>query len=208
MSYMWVNMDLGQYRGVFRTAAEHLSAGGVLPLGGAGNFAKSAPEGKQICNPKDIPCVVAVAGVLEDGKRPEFSSLGPCSWTGVRFYDDYPADQPHRKPDLTAPAGDFPCWMRATPAASGPQWKSLWKGKSSDSLVTGPKGNSFAGPHVAGTAALVLSANPELNAWQVKRILEETSKDLGEPGPDYQHGAGLVQALDAVRAARKAKKVD
>ncbi len=111
MSYMWVNMDLGHYRGVFRTAAEHLSAGGVLPVGGAGNFARSAPPGAQICLPKDIPCVVA--GVLEDGKRPEFSSLGPCFWNGVRFYDDYPPTKSLRKPDLSAPAGDFPVWAKA-----------------------------------------------------------------------------------------------
>jgi subtilisin family serine protease len=91
-------------------------------------------------------------------------------------------------------------------AASNPGWQVAWKGNASDALVTGPQGNSFAGPHVAGAAALVLSANPELNAWQVKRILEQTSKDLGPPGPDHEHGAGLVQALDAVQAARKISK--
>jgi hypothetical protein len=48
----------------------------------------------------------------------------------------------------------------------------------------------------------MFSANPELNAWQVKRIIEETSKDLGDPGPDDQYGAGLVQALGAVRKAK------
>ena len=205
MSYTWVNMELGNYRGVFRTAAEHATAGGVMLAGGAGNFAKSAPEGKQICLPKDIPCVVAVGGVLEDGKRPEFSSKGPCSWAGVRFYDDYPADRPLLKPNLTAPAGGFPCWTKASTAAAGPNWKVLWKG-SPDALVTGPQGNSFAGPHAAGVAALVFSANPELNAWQVQRILEETSKDLGAPDPDNEYGAGLIQALEAVRAAKKVKK--
>lgn len=202
MSYMWVNMDLGQYRGVFRAAAEHLSVAGILPVGGAGNFAKTAPEGKQICLPKDIPCVVAVAGILEDGRRPEFSSKGPCTWTGVRFYDDYPATKPLCKPDLCAPAGGFPCWTKMIPNQSQAQWTVLW---SQGILVNGPQGNSFAGPHAAGVAALIFSANPELNAWQVKRIMEETSKRLESTAPDYQHGAGLLQALAAVRAARKAK---
>jgi subtilisin family serine protease len=200
MSYMWFNVDLGQYRGLFRTAAEHLSAAGVMAVGGAGNFFKSAPPGKQICLPKDIPCVMAVSGVVEDAKPYEVSSRGPCTWTGVRFYDDYPPSKPLRKPDVCAPAGDFPVWNRA--GIGRAEWKEVWIGKSSEALIVGPNGCSLAGPHVAGVAALVFSANPELNAWQVKRIIEETSRDLGDPGPDNQYGAGLVQALEAVRKAK------
>jgi hypothetical protein len=204
MSYMWPHMELGQYRGLFRTAAEHLSAGGVMSVGGAGNFAKSAPAGKQICLPKDIPCVMAVGGVIEDAKPFEPSSKGPCSWGGIRFYDDFPTAKPLRKPDICAPAGGFPCWVKT--ATRPPEWKEIWKGKESEALVSGPRGNSFAGPHAAGVAALVFSANPELNAWQVKRIIEDTSRDLGDPGPDNQFGAGLLQALDAVRQARRIPK--
>jgi subtilisin family serine protease len=71
-------------------------------------------------------------------------------------------------------------------------------------LVVGPQGNSFSGPHAAGVAALMLSVNPELNAWQVKRLMEQTCADLGEPGRDAVFGAGLLQALPAVRAAQGA----
>ena len=67
----------------------------------------------------------------------------------------------------------------------------------------GPAGNSFSGPHGGGVAALVLSANPELNSWEVKQLLEDTATDLGEKGRDYRHGAGLIDALAAVRAAKK-----
>ncbi|MEZ5163643.1 MAG: S8 family serine peptidase [Fimbriimonadaceae bacterium] len=76
MSYMFVNMEIGNYRGVFRLAAEHATAAGMLLCGGAGNFATSAPEGKQITIPKDIPCVLSAAGTKEDGSRPDFSSKG------------------------------------------------------------------------------------------------------------------------------------
>ena len=65
---------------------------------------------------------------------------------------------------------------------------------------------SFSGPHAAGVAALMLSVNPELNAWQVKRLMEETCKDLGAPGRDPVFGAGLLQARDAVRAAKGLRK--
>jgi subtilisin family serine protease len=202
MSYMWVNMDLGDYRGVFRAAAEHVTAGGVLCVGGAGNFVRSAPPGKQIALPKDIPCVMAVSGVLEGLRRAPFSSKGPCTWSGVRFYNDYPADSPLAKPDLAAPAGGFPCWSHGTTLPNR-TWKLIWDGKQSGTLVTGPQGNSFAGPHAAGVAALIFAAVPELNAWEVKRIMEDTCTDLGKPGRDEEFGAGLLQAAEAVRAAKK-----
>jgi subtilisin family serine protease len=200
MSYMFVNVEIGNYRGVYRLAAEHATAAGMLLCGGAGNFAKNAPEGKQITIPKDIPCVLGVAGTAEDGSRPEFSSKGPVTWSGVKFYDDYPADKPLIKPDLSAPCGGFPCWTLAGDVR--PQWTAIFKGTKGDVLIKGPQGNSFAGPHVAGVAALLFSANKEMHPWQVKRILEETCRDMGEPGRDTLHGAGVIQALDAVKKAK------
>ena len=68
------------------------------------------------------------------------------------------------------------------------------------------KGNSFSGPHVAGTVALMFSANPELTAWRVKEILEITATDLGSKGKDNDTGAGLLNALAAVKAAIAEKK--
>jgi subtilisin family serine protease len=204
MSYMFVNMEIGNYRGVYRLAAEHMTAAGTLCCGGAGNFAKNAPEGKQITIPKDIPCVLAVAGTYEDGSRPDFSSKGPVTWSGVKFYDDYPADKPLIKPDLSAPAGGFPCWDLDTDLRDN--WEVVFRGANHVVLVKGVQGNSFAGPHAAGVAALMFSANKEINPWQVKRIMEETCTDMGDPGRDTLHGAGVIQALAAVRKAKQLRK--
>jgi subtilisin family serine protease len=207
MSYMWVNIELGHYRGLFRTAHEHLAAAGIVAVGGAGNFGVSSPKGKQIALPKDIPCVIAAAGIIEDGSQPAASSRGPCTWTGVRFYDDYPEDNPLPKPDVTGLFGGFPCWSRPSLVKAGGRFQLVWKGTDdSYGLLTGLQGNSFAGPHAAGVAALMLSANPDLNAWEVKDLIEATCKDLGEKGRDLSYGAGLLQALEAVRAAKKVKK--
>jgi serine protease AprX len=124
----------------------------------------------------------------------------------VKFYSDYPQGKPLHKPDVTAPFGGFPVWGRpgegkvvATPEHSvvGEQFSEI------QALVIGPQGNSFSCPHTAGVAALVLSANPELNPWEVKQIMEQTCKDLGDRNA---YGAGLLQARDAVRAAKKVKK--
>jgi len=198
MSWMWVNFDMGHFRGVFRLALEHMAAGGVLPVGGAGNFATSAPEGKQITNPKDIPCCLSIAGILSDGKRPAFSSKGPVSWKGVKFYDDHPE---LRKPDFSAPNGEFPVWVKQE-GLPDRGWKTLWSGTSGEALIEGPRGNSFAGPHAAGVAALMLSVNPDLKPWQIQRMMAESCEDLETPGWDKESGAGLINALKAVRKAK------
>lgn len=203
MSYMWVNIDLGNYRGVYRTAHEHLAAGGVVSVGGAGNFSRLG-KGRQIALPKDIPCVIAAAGIVEDGSKAPASSEGPCYWDGVRFYDDYPQAKPLQKPDVTGIFGGYPVWGR--PQIPNKVWKIFSNEGDQFALVIGPQGNSFSGPHAAGVAALMLSANSDLNAWEIKSLMEETCKDIGDKGRDTTFGAGLLQALDAVRAAKKAKK--
>lgn len=62
-------------------------------------------------------------------------------------------------------------------------------------------GTSAAAPNVSGVASLVWSANPYLSAGQVHSILQQTAVDLGFPGYDYEHGAGMVNADAAVRRA-------
>lgn len=200
MSFSWEKMELGNYRGVYRAALEHLSAAGVVAAGGAGNFAQ-LPAMKQITLPKDIPCVIAAAGITRDGRKAPASSEGPCTWKGVKFYDDYPPDKPLAKPDVTALFTGYPVWGR--PTDNPGRWTVYSDEGNQMALVVGPGGNSFSGPHAAGVAALMLSANPDLPAWEVKALMEQTCKDLGPKGRDLTFGAGLLQARDAVLAARK-----
>mgnify|MGYP002035580267 FL=1 len=81
-------------------------------------------------------------------------------------------------------------------------WREI-SAEEGASLVVGPGGNSFSGPHGVGVAALVWSVNPEMNPWEVHALLEETAVDLGPKGRDFRTGAGLLNALAAVKAARK-----
>ncbi len=201
MSFMWVNMNFGQYRGVFRAAQEHLAAAGILSAGGAGNFARTAPKGHQIALPKDIPCVIASAGILKNGSKAPPSGEGPCFWDGVAFYSDYPRSHPLPKPDVTGFFGGFPVW--STAKRTFRRWRILYRDGRGGALVMGPRGNSFSGPQAVGVAALVFQANPNLNPLEVKNILERTALDLGPKGRDFTYGAGLLQALPAVEAALK-----
>ncbi|HRP98493.1 MAG TPA: S8 family serine peptidase [Rhodocyclaceae bacterium] len=62
-------------------------------------------------------------------------------------------------------------------------------------------GTSFSAPVTAGTAALVMAANPQLTATEVESILFSTAVDLGTAGKDTLYGHGRVDALAAVNAA-------
>ena len=204
LSYMWIEQELGSYRGVFRTAHEHLAACGVVAVGGAGNFGISSPEGHQIAIPKDIPCVIAAAGIEKDGKAPRASSRGPCTWNDVPFFLDYPPEHPLEKPDVTGCFGGFPVW-HWTSFPGQRRIEVAYDGGDGTGLIVGPRGNSFSGPHAAGVAALMLSANHELTPWRVKELMERSCEDLGESGRDRVYGAGLLRADAAVVAAREAK---
>ena len=78
-------------------------------------------------------------------------------------------------------------------------------------------GTSSACPLVAGVAALVLSANPDLTAAEVRQLLQQTADKIVDPNPDPQFGFrkgtyeasgrcdwfgyGKVNAAKAVQAA-------
>ena len=203
MSYTWDSQPLGHYRGLVRTAHEHLAAAGVVSVGGAGNYARSRPEGWQIGTPKDIPCVIAAAGVTENGEVAPASSRGPVSWKNVRYFDAEAGTEPKSKPDVTGCFGGYPMWTRAD-VWSETKWERMHVIHTDDAgymLVIGPRGNSFSGPHAAGVAALMLEASPDLPVWHLKRLMESTCSDIGPAGRDTTFGAGLLQADKAVEAA-------
>lgn len=209
MSYTFEPTKMGQYRGLYRTAHEHLAAAGVVSVGGAGNYAQRWPEGKQIGSPKDIPCVIAAGGVGADRKVSAFSSRGPVSWKGIRYYDIADdGDALLSKPDVTSCNADFPMWTHRavwTGTRASVLKEIIYEDDAGYVFATGPRGNSFAGPHAAGVAALMMEANPDLPVWHLQRLMQETCKDLGEPGLDTTYGAGLLQADRAVQAALKFK---
>ncbi len=71
-------------------------------------------------------------------------------------------------------------------------------------------GTSMAAPHVTGIVALMLEANPNLNAAQVSFILKNTAMQDAFTGqlPNNRWGYGKVNALAAVSAAEKQSFLD
>lgn len=65
-------------------------------------------------------------------------------------------------------------------------------------------GTSFSAPIVAGTVALMMSANPKLTSAEIETLLYANVDDLGAAGWDPYFGYGRVNAGAAVKAAAAA----
>jgi subtilisin family serine protease len=63
-------------------------------------------------------------------------------------------------------------------------------------------GTSVAAAEVSGVVALLIERNPSLTPAGVRKILMDTAKHLGSAGRNRDFGAGLVNALQAVTAAK------
>ena len=51
---------------------------------------------------------------------------------------------------------------------------------------------------VAGVVALLLAEHPDLDYESIRRILRQSAADLGDPGHDYDTGAGRLDARAAL----------
>ena len=133
-------------------------------------------EGKKgVTSPGDIPEVLTVGAVKKNNKVTNTSGRGPVMWDGTEYI----------KPDVCAYGAGITTLRHD---GDGYCQKS---------------GTSMATPHAAGTAALMLDANPNLKPKKMRDILEEIAKDLGNPGKDNSYGSGLIIVPKAVRAAEK-----
>lgn len=96
----------------------------------------------------------------------------------------YSAEGPTNGPGGTASGG-----ATTKPDISGYTYVSTATLGSGDSRFIG---TSAAAPHVAGAAALVVSANPGWTPAQIKAFLRGRATDLGAPGHDTAFGAGVL----------------
>jgi serine protease AprX len=159
---------------------------GMVVVFAAGNHGPDANTLNPYCV---APWVICVAAGYKDGQRlADFSSRGI-------------PDDALDHPTITAPGVE----VIAARAKTG-----VWFNQSiaSDQSKIGfdaisymlVSGTSQATPHVSGTVALMLEANPALAPDQVKTILTNSATPM--PGyAEYQAGAGYLNAYQAVTAA-------
>jgi len=85
-------------------------------------------------------------------------------------------------------------------AVTAPGVDILLPAPDNDYQVT--SGTSFSAAYVSGVVALILQRAPELTPDGVRKVLEQTAKDLGPAGKDPEYGAGLVDAYQAILAVQ------
>ncbi len=162
---------------------------GMLVLFAAGNEGPGAGT----MNPYSVaPWVMAIAAGTKDKHLAKFSSRG----TNI----------PYDHPDITAPGVSIIAakaksgWLQATSATYGPTLPPPADGIVDTSIYYAyMSGTSMACPHIAGIAALLMSAYPDLSPDQVMDILTYTAGDVQEiPREEIWHiGAGYVNAYEA-----------
>lgn len=160
-----------------------------------------------ISTPGNVDCSITVAahtsryqspsGSMAGGQIASFSSSGP-SFGQVM------------KPDISAPGKNVVSALSSyTNTYSGTYQKSVEFNGRTYKFVS-LSGTSMACPFVSGVAALVLQANPNLSAAQVKQILLETAynDEFTEESGELRFGHGKVNAYQAILQALTTVGVD
>lgn len=139
---------------------------GVVVVNSMGNEAGTA--WKYLTSPADADSIISVGAVNSLGNYAAFSSIGPTS-------------DGRTKPDVAAHGVGTYCAIppgKVTPYTNTSQ------------------GTSLATPLVAGVAAMLLSARPELTPVQVRDALRNTASN--QASPNNTIGWGIVNAYNAL----------
>lgn len=172
-----VNMSLGA-TGTYPemiAPTDNMVAANVFPSFSIGN---SGPGSSTTGSPGNVPSAYGVGATDSGDNIASFSSRGPVTWNNPPYVGTW------IKPDISAPG------VSIYSSVPGGVWE-----------YSGWSGTSMAAPHVSGTVALMLQANPTLSVAQTKQLLAQTAIDFGDPGMDNTFGWGRVDAFGAVSAA-------
>lgn len=165
----------------YRDALSEIGAAGAVVVASAGNSV-----GHAVGTPANCPGVIAVAGLRHVGTKVGFSDLGP-------------------EINISAPAGNCvniaagaPCLYPivttsnaglTTPVADA-DGGSIYTDSFDASL-----GTSFSAPLVAGTAALMLSAQPSLTPAAIQAVIRSTARPFPTTSADNGGATAVPQCM-------------
>jgi hypothetical protein len=163
-----------------KAAFDNAEDAGLVIVAAACNNGNRPGRGDNVCYPALYDSVIAVAATDDNDRRANFSSTGAqveLAAPGVSVFSTWNDDTGYLDPQPVCrqEEGIQACYKYGS-------------------------GTSMAAPHVAGTAALILAANPSWSNVQVRAQLQATADDLGDTGWDPQYGWGLVDAAEAAPA--------
>ncbi|MEO3929287.1 S8 family serine peptidase [Micromonosporaceae bacterium B7E4] len=177
-----VNMSFGAASGgfnqLFVEPVRNMYAAGVLPVAAAGNCGPGCHS-----SPANVYEALAVGATDVADNVAAFSGGGTAT---LADWSNPPASWPARwvVPDLAAPGVNV---LSSVPASFGSPY-----GRNN--------GTSMASPHVAGTAALMISANPDLGPAEIGDALLATAyfdDPQGAQRPNDRIGQGRLDAFQA-----------
>ena len=181
-----INMSLGggPFNQSLLDAISQVRAQGVIIVAAAGNTNISDP-----LYPASYAGVVSVSAVGPSLQKAPYSNYG-------RFVD------------VAAPGGDTSTDLNGDGFIDGVL--STISNDLNQNYYSFLQGTSMASPHVAGVFALMKAVYPNLTPTDVDQLLAGThplttqriTRDLGTVGRDDIFGHGLIDAYDAVKAAR------
>lgn len=174
-------------------AANNAVDAGVVVVASSGNEGNSNAMGTPACGSK----VISVGATYDDDypncEFPTLTSFEFCTCVNIfccgSCVDNSPSvDQitcmsnRSTQLDVTAPG----CVTFSADSTASPNG------------IVGFCGTSMASPHVAGLAALLLSADPSLTPAEVRQFIRDGAIDLGAGGFDSVYGYGRIDAINSL----------
>ena len=194
-------------RASYRDKMVNLLSAGIVAVTSAGDNGQNRAVPNSIAAPSNCPSPwhnpdelinggrsanICVGAVNSGDYKAATSSIGPVTWAGIGSYNDYPYTAGsttavgHIRPDLVAPG------VQVTTTSH----------LANDAMISVSSSIASAA-HVAGVAALLLEANPELTPAQIDQILETSAvKCESLHTKNNYYGAGRVDALEAMNALK------
>jgi serine protease len=160
-----INMSLGgsgACTALYQNAINEILAAGSVVVSSAGNS-----DGSPVSEPANCGGVIAVAGLRHIGTKVDFSDIGP-------------------EIAISAPGGNcvnevgaclFPILTASNTGLTTPEASTYTTSFGFPTL-----GTSFSAPLVAGTAALMLSAQPAMSPSDLRTVLQATARAFPSTG--------------------------
>jgi subtilisin family serine protease len=171
---------------VVQEAMRYAESKGVLVVVAAGNTGEDLSGFHPAGYAAGMTGAMAIAATDPDDRRPAFSNWGAGISLAAPGVDVM---------SLRARRTDFN-WNTGDTSQYRPGANIL----GTDRRYYRATGTSFAAPIVTATASLVWARNPALSAADVRRILEQSARDIEAPGVDQFTGYGLLDAKAALAA--------